>query len=154
MSLIQQTAPGGDTYVVEVRCTLPHPLWALVANLQSAFDNGAAGSFEVSPSDIEVGVERTIRFTRSVSDDMEYVQIRMARDLIVREVAVCRQLAQELREAADVAALLPIVQVLESEAALTCVSGGSPSALDAFGSAGEQGIADAQAALLDVNLAY
>ena len=85
---------------------------------------------------------------------MEYVQIRMARDLIVREVAVCRQLAQELREAADVAALLPIVQVLESEAALTCVSGGSPSALDAFGSAGEQGIADAQTALLDVNLAY
>lgn len=150
MSIKMNPHSNGSLYQVQVQCLIAPPLEVLVQDLQSAYDNGADGSFEVSPVDKDGGTYRTITFTRDAAEDAEYVQVRMVRDQVVRELAACQQLAAELEYAKSTAAIGPILQTLKANAGAAVVSSVSPGALDLFGGPGAQGIADAKASQLEV----
>lgn len=80
--------------------------------LQSAYDNGAAGSFKLVSAEGEV----TVTFERELRDDREFLERRIQQGLSVAK-AVCDQLADELRLAEDRSVLCWLVEKLRAGSA-------------------------------------
>lgn len=69
------------------------PIANLVAKLQAAYDNGAAGFFDTKQTADGIKVS----FERNLADDLDYIELHMMSGATQHQAA-CKQLARELAE--------------------------------------------------------
>lgn len=75
-------------YHIEVTVS---PIGNLVAKLQAAYDNGAAGFFTTAP----VAEGTKVTFERNLADDQDLIELHMMSGASLHHAA-CQQLAREL----------------------------------------------------------
>lgn len=78
--------------------------------LQKAFDNGAAGHFQVL---VTMAPTYLVVFERDAADDEEYVQTRIRQGAESVQLAVMQQIAAELEEGAVTQFAIPVKEVLQ-----------------------------------------